>query len=157
MTNYDLEYFYELLSEIRFKPDNTSNILCLKALVEAVGCNNTTSVMTEDLKAHIAAYMKLSYYISDHHLFGFLNSPQIIIEDKLVIDFFRKYFLELLYLCETERYQRVFCLIDKLDNMPEYIVNNNLKLPIKKLKACLRSYWKKYDKSFLYEFIKLNN
>ena len=160
MTNYDLEYFYELLTHVRFDTKRKANILCLQELINAIDNSTDGPVMTNDVKERIANCMRLKYYLLDYNAFAFINSSdqeqEISIDDKNVVVFFRKLFLEIKYLCETERFESAFYLIDYTHNMPEAIYENNYKLPVKQLKSCLKSYlrkYKKYKKEFLRDFI----
>jgi hypothetical protein len=146
MTNFDLEEIYEFLSYVRFAPSNQKNIVCLDKLLEVLNGDNKNTV---DLRKIFFDENSEKHY----HLIIPKPYKKIVIEDDAVYEFFKFYLLEIRHLCLTKRYYQVFYLIDMLDNFPEEIIKNNLCLPIKKLKKCLFRYWRKYDKSFLRDFI----
>ena len=150
MTNFDLDLIYEFLSLVRFDPKRTSNIDRLDDLLDALDQDNDTFEYRD-----IFFSKDDDCYDHRHSCFFIVSEPyrSIKIEDEKVYDFFRFYFMELKHLCLTKRYDQVSYLIDRLDNFPQYIIENNLIMPTKKLKKCLSAYWRKYDKSFLRVFI----
>lgn len=150
MTNFDLEEVYDFLSYIRYDPSNQKNIVLLNRLIDLVNETNKNSIAFREV-----FYSKENEnYVRKVHTILPEYSQKTVIEDVAVYTFFRYYFLEIKNLCLTQRYNQVFYLIDKLDNFPEEIVKNKLFLPIRKLKKCLSPYWRKYDRSFLRDFIR---
>ena len=150
MTNFDLDLIYEFLSLVRFDPKRTSNIVRLDGLLNALEQDSDTFEYRD-----IFFSKADECYVHRHSNFFIVSEPyrKIKIEDERVYNFFKLYFMELRHLCLTKRYDHVFYLIDRLDNFPTYIIENNLSLPIKQLKKCIAPYWRKYDKSFLRVFI----
>ncbi|MBR2923011.1 MAG: hypothetical protein IKL46_00840 [Clostridia bacterium] len=146
MTNFDLEEIYEVLSYVRFDPSNPKNIVWLDKILEILKDNDKNTV---DLSEIFHGEVCEKYHV-------IIQKPyvKIIVEDEAVYEFFRFYLLEIRHLCLTKRYRQVFYLIDMLDNFPEEIIKNNLLLPTKMLKKSLTPYWRKYDKSFLKDFIR---
>lgn len=150
MTNFDLEEVYEFLSYIRYDPPNQKNIVLLDRLLDALNDKDSIDFREVFYSKEDENYIRKVYMLIPE------PRQKLVIEDGTVRTFFRYYFLEIKNLCLTQRYNQVFYLIDMLDNFPEEIVKNNLFLPIKKLKKCLVPYWRKYDKSFLRDFIRDN-
>ena len=150
MTNFDLEEVYDFLSYVRYDPTNQKNIVLLDGLIDILN----------DTNKHSTAFREVLYSKEDENYVRKVctiipeHSQKIVIEDVAVPTFFRYYFLEIKNLCLTKRYNQVFYLIDILDNFPEDIIKNDLFLPIKKLKKHLSPYWRKYDRSFLRDFIR---
>lgn len=149
MTNFDLEEVYEFLSYVRYNPLDQKNIVLLDKLLELLNKTDEYSIDFREVfySKEDENYVRKTYMI--------IPAPRkkLVIEDNAVCSFFKYYFLEIKNLCLAKRCDQVFYLIDKLDNFPEKIVKNDLFLPIKKLKKCLIPYWRKYDKSFLRDFI----
>lgn len=147
MTNFDLEEVYEFLSYVRYDPLNQKNIVLLDRLLDALNDKDSIDFREVFYGKENENYIRNVYMLIPE------PRQKLVIEDEAVRTFFRYYFLEIKNLSLTKRYNQVFYLIDTLDNFPEEIVKNNLFLPTKKLKKCLAPYWRKYDKSFLHDFI----
>ena len=149
MTNFDLEEIYEFLSYVRYDPLNQKNIVLLDKLLEVLNKTDEHSIDFREIfySKEDKNYVRKTYMI--------IPAPRhkIVIKDNAVCFFFKCYFEEIRNLYLAKRCDQVFYLIDKLDNFPEKIVKNDLFLPIKELKKCLIPYWRKYDKSFLRDFI----
>ena len=151
MTNYDLDDLVTYIACLRNGPDRPSNLFYLDRVIEALGCEgrNTGEIY------QIMMMGQTDYPKSEERTYLPFSQKEFV-RDDCVYYVYREIFSELkrLYLLNTPKAYNAFELLaDDVHNLGYDILENDLKLPFKQLKKCLKRYWRKYNKSFLRDFI----
>lgn len=151
MTNYDLYDLVDYIAFLRNFPKRPSNLFYLNCAINALGSEGkSTGNINEIMMLGETCYIKSE----DRTYLPF--SKKEIVEDDHVYYVYRAIFAELkrLYLLgEPKAYKAFELLADSVHNLGYDILENDLKLPFRKLKRCLKCYWRKYNKLFLRNFV----
>ena len=151
MTNYDLYDLVDYIAFLRNVPNRPRNLFYLDCAITALGKEGKETGSIYD----IMMIGEESYVRSEDRTYLPFSKKEIV-QDECVYYVYRALFAELkrLYLLNDPRAYRAFELLaDDMHNLGYDILRNNLKIPFVCLKKCLRRYWRRYNPTFLYNFI----
>ena len=148
MTNYDVYDLVDYIACLRNKPDHPKTLFYLDRAIEALGSEGKD---TADI-LEIMMIGEENYVKSEERTYLPFSQKEII-QDENVYYVYRALFSELKRLYLLNDFKAFELLADDIHNLGYDILKNDLKMPIKSLKKCLKRYWRKYDRSFLAQFI----
>lgn len=151
MTNYDLYDLVDYIAFLRNIPDHPKNLFYLDAAINALGKEGKDTGDIND----IMMIGEDNYIHSEDRTYLPFTKKELV-EDENVYYVYRAIFFELkrLYMLKKPKAYKAFELLaDDIHNLGYDILENELNLPFKRLKKCLKRYWRKYDRTFLHEYI----